>query len=113
MTPENSATHQSGTVDLEGTVPADQPCRPKRNLTPEGRQRLREAALRNKPWQYSTGPRTPEGKARVAQNGRWRQRGKKSKREIRAELAQAMAASDRLVELTGMLLPESDNQGGE
>lgn len=55
-------------------------------LTPEGRERLRQAALRNKPWLHSTGPTTPEGKARSAANGRKRQVGEKSIREIRAEV---------------------------
>ena len=32
-------------------------------LTEAGRQRLREAALANRPWQFSTGPRTAAGKA--------------------------------------------------
>jgi len=38
-------------------------------LTPEGRRRLQEAALANRPWEHSTGPRTAEGKARSAANG--------------------------------------------
>ena len=37
-------------------------------LTPRGRERLRQAALRNKPWRHSTGPRTPEGKAASREN---------------------------------------------
>ena len=36
---------------------------------PEDRQRLRELALRNKPWKPSTGPRSEEGKYRSAANG--------------------------------------------
>ena len=39
-----------------------------KGLTPEGRERLRQAALRNKPWKHSTGPRTPEGQARSRAN---------------------------------------------
>jgi hypothetical protein len=35
---------------------------PGHNLSPELRQKRREIALKHKPWQYSTGPRTPEGK---------------------------------------------------
>ena len=35
---------------------------------PERREKARAAIHRWKPWQSSTGPRTPEGKARVAQN---------------------------------------------
>lgn len=41
-------------------------------LSEEGLERLREAArrtaLKHKPWQFSTGPRTPEGKAGVSMN---------------------------------------------
>ena len=59
----------------------------RRGLTPAGRERLRQAALRNQPWRFATGPRTPEGKARVAANGKARQQGPKSVRQIRAELA--------------------------
>jgi hypothetical protein len=60
----------------------------RKGLTPEGRERLRQAALANRPWQFSTGPRTPEGKARVARNGKRRQLGPLSVREIRADLAE-------------------------
>jgi hypothetical protein len=56
-------------------------------LTPEGRQRLRQAALRDKPWRYSTGPRTEAGKAKVAANGRYAQKGERSVRQIRAGVA--------------------------
>lgn len=31
--------------------------------TPEGRRRISEAARRNRPWRFSTGPRSAEGKA--------------------------------------------------
>jgi hypothetical protein len=57
-------------------------------LTEAGRQRLRDAALAGQPWRQASGPRTPAGKARAAANGRWRQRGQRSVREIRAELAE-------------------------
>ena len=40
----------------------------RKGLTAKGRARLRRAALRNKPWRFSTGPRTPEGKARSRAN---------------------------------------------
>ena len=49
----------------------DKPKQYKRNWTPEGLQRLREAAQRNRPWEHSTGPRTPEGKARSRGNALW------------------------------------------
>ena len=59
----------------------------RRGLTPEGRERLRQAALAKKPWKYSTGPRTPAGKAQAALNGKRRQLGVFSVRELRRELA--------------------------
>ena len=73
-------------------------------LTPEGRERLRQTALRNKPWMSSTGPRTEAGKARSAANGRWRQKGERSVRQIRAAVAdvwsliEQMGASRRMLE---------------
>ena len=57
-------------------------------VTPEGRERLRQAALLNRPWLYSTGPRTPEGKAKVAMNGKARQKGPRSVRQIKADLGE-------------------------
>ena len=56
-------------------------------LTPAGREKLRLAALKNRPWLHATGPKTPEGKARSAANGRKTQKGPKSIRQMRAELA--------------------------
>lgn len=41
-----------------------------RHISREGRRRLRAAARRNRPWEHSTGPKTPEGKAKSAQNSR-------------------------------------------
>jgi hypothetical protein len=54
-------------------------------LTPEGREKLRQAALRNEPWRHATGPKTAEGKAAVARNGRARQKGRTSVRAARRE----------------------------
>jgi|SRR6516162_528633 hypothetical protein len=59
----------------------------RKGLTPEGRAHLREAACRDKPWLHATGPKTPKGKARSALNGQRRQRGLRSAREIRRDLA--------------------------
>jgi len=59
----------------------------RRGLTTEGRERLRQAALRTQPWERSTGPRTPEGKAKAAQNGKYRQQGQQSGRDVRRLLA--------------------------
>ncbi len=60
----------------------------RRGLTEEGRAKLRQSALANQPWAHSTGPRTPEGKARTARNGKLRQKGVVSLRELRRELTQ-------------------------
>ena len=57
-------------------------------LTTEGRERLRQAAFANRPWDYTTGPKTAAGKARSSQNGKLRQKGEKSVREKKAELAE-------------------------
>ena len=59
----------------------------RRGLTVTGRSALRAAALLNRPWQYSTGPKTANGKARAAANGRRRQYGSLSVRECRRQLA--------------------------
>lgn len=40
----------------------------RRGLSEEGRERLREAAQRHRPWEHATGPNTPEGKARSSRN---------------------------------------------
>ena len=59
----------------------------RKGLTPEGREKLRQAAFQNKPWRFATGPRTAEGKAKVALNGKARQIDARSVREIRRDLA--------------------------
>jgi hypothetical protein len=59
----------------------------RRGLTPEGRERLRQAALAGRPWRFATGPRTTAGKARVAENGKRRLGGEPSAREVRRQLA--------------------------
>jgi hypothetical protein len=59
----------------------------RKGLTPEGRSRLRESIRRTQPWLRATGPRTEAGKRRASENGRARQRGERSVRQLRAELA--------------------------
>jgi hypothetical protein len=59
----------------------------RKGLTEAGRQRLREAALRSRPWQHACGPRTEAGKAKSARNGKARQVGPISVREARARVA--------------------------
>ena len=56
----------------------------------ESMHRMRDAINRKKPWQLSTGPRTPAGKAIVARNGKVRQINPRSIREIRADICEIM-----------------------
>jgi len=76
-------------------------------LTPEGRQRLRESTLRHKPWKHATGPKTPEGKARAAQNGRYRQHGELSRRQLEREMAEVGSVLAGLVAIRQMLLKQA------
>lgn len=57
-------------------------------LTEAGRDRLRKAAIAHRPWRFASGPKTDAGKARAAQNGKARQSGPKSVREVRDELSE-------------------------
>jgi hypothetical protein len=52
------------------------------------RERSRQLALATRPWERSTGPKTAAGKAQAALNGKTRQKGEKSSREKRAEVAE-------------------------
>src|SRR5262245_49218721 len=61
----------------------------RRGLTPEGSAKLRKSALKHRPWENSTGPRTAAGKARSAANGRARQKGLLSGSQVRALIADA------------------------
>lgn len=63
----------------------------RKGLTPDGRERLRQAALKHRPWRFSTGPRTQAGKAQMVLNGKKRQRGARSLREIQRDLAEVRA----------------------
>jgi hypothetical protein len=63
---------------------------PKRGpLSEASIQRLRAAALRNKPWLHSSGPKTPEWRRQAALNGKCRQLGPRSVREMQADLRAA------------------------
>lgn len=75
----------------------------RRGLTPAGRERLRAAALRTRPWDHSTGPVTPAGKARAAANGKRRQLGPVSVRELRAALAVLRESVAELAEARDVL----------
>lgn len=67
-------------------------------LTPEGVERLRQAALRNRPWLRSTGPRTAEGRQRSAANGLRRAKGGQSANAARREV---VALRDFLAAMIG------------
>jgi hypothetical protein len=41
---------------------------PKRNWSPEAREKARQRMMSVRPWEKSTGPRTEEGKAKSSQN---------------------------------------------
>lgn len=75
-------------------------------LSADGRQRLRQAASRTRPWLFSTGPRTAEGKSRSALNGKRRQQGPISVREMKAELSAARSLI-AVVKKTCQRLPRS------
>ena len=67
--------------------------------TLERRQRQAEQIRRWKPWEQSTGPKTPEGKARVSRNawqGGHRAQLRELSNELKAELA-AMRQFNRMV----------------
>jgi hypothetical protein len=74
-----------------------------RNITPETRAKWRAAILANKPWRFSTGPKTAEGKAQVVRNGKKRQHGEFSCREL-AALAREARALLREIETEGKKL---------
>jgi hypothetical protein len=81
---DTMAQHLSGKgtlpsmLDVPGMVPAQ-----------VGRFQVAAAEFyRHKPWQHSTGPKTPEGKTGVGLNGRYRQAGPISEAEIQRKLAE-------------------------
>ena len=67
-------------------------------LATEGRERLRQAAIENRPWTASTGPRTAEGKAQAILNGKRRQKKPLSVREIRHSLAEFANLASEMME---------------
>lgn len=76
----------------------------RRKFSPEGLERLRAAALANRPWLRTRGPTSPDGKARAAKNGRYRQRGEKSRREMEAELAGVLTLINQMAATRSSLL---------
>lgn len=81
----------------------------RKGLSPQGRERLREAALKNRPWRFSTGPRSIDGKTRAARNNKVQQKGPLSVRELRSGLAElrALAADMREVRTQLIGVPET------
>ena len=77
----------------------------RKGLTPEGRDRLRRAALAARPWEYATGPTSPAGKAQAALNGKARQVGPVSVREVRAALADVRALARDMAAARGLAAP--------
>jgi hypothetical protein len=61
--------------------------RKRKGFTPKGLQKVRASTLKHRPWQYSTGPKTPEGRRQSALNGKRRQKGPISVREARRQVA--------------------------
>src|SRR5688572_28308281 len=83
----------------------------RRGLPPAGVERSRQAALERQPWLRSTGPRTAQGKARSAANGRRRQKGELSVRQFRASLIDARSILNdmaRCRQLVADLTPNRD-----
>ena len=75
-------------------------------FSPEDRQRRREVALKYRPWQYATGPRTPEGKARVAENGRYAQKDVVSRRQREKAVADAHTLLAQMAAVRRLACPE-------
>ena len=76
-----------------------------RGITPAGRKRLRELALKNKPWLQSTGPKSEAGRLQSAINGRKRQTTERSAREVRAEIASVRELLDGLAAASQAMQP--------
>lgn len=72
-------------------------------LTDAGLERLRQTALTNRPWERSTGPRTPAGKSAAVHNGKTRQIGEKSVREVRGALAELTGLASDMVKVRALV----------
>ena len=71
----------------------------------EARERARRRILESKPWRFSTGPRTREGKERVSRNAlkhgryaeKWVPEEVRERRRRRREFREALREFERLV----------------
>ena len=79
--------------------------RRRRPLTAAGRERLRGAALQQRPWEHSTGPRSAAGKAQAVRNGKRRQVVPRSVREMRADLRAVRCLIQTMAEVYRQLCP--------
>ena len=84
----------------------------RRTLSPEGRERLRAAAMKHQPWRHSTGPRSALGRAQAVVNGKRRQKGPISVRERRRQVADVLETVKSMRVLRGAAL-ESRPSGGD
>jgi len=64
-----------------------------RSWTTEQREEQREAIKRWRPWEQSTGPKSPGGKATVSRNG-WKGGTRQMLRDLAGELARQREALD-------------------
>jgi hypothetical protein len=97
-------THEPDDGRVAGGVPQLKP----QFFSPEDRQRRREVALKHRPWQYATGPRTPEGKAKVAENGRYAQKNAVSRRQREKEVADAKNLLTQMAAVRRLACPDSN-----
>ena len=82
----------------------------RKGITPAGRERLRQAAFRVRPWERATGPRTAEGKARSAQNRRSRKKAIDAYRELRNAVRALIAPSMEMRQCVRKFLAESGRE---
>ena len=75
----------------------------RRKWSVEDRRRQSANARRLKPWKHSTGPRSAEGKQRVAMNGWKNQPNANSRRQIRIALADVTGMTAQMVEWRRMI----------
>jgi CTP:molybdopterin cytidylyltransferase MocA len=84
----------------------------RKEVTPEGRERLRQAALTQQPWRFSTGPRTAAGKAASAKNGKRRQKGEQSVRELHATVADMSALIQQMRQVRARIATSAKRSDG-